>query len=105
MKAKPGFSHKWIAAGAAALIIACGPTPPPGAVYVERGPPPDRTEVIVQRPGRDFVWIKGHWSWTGRDYDWVPGHWASMERGYRGWVPGHWVHHRRGWYYIDGHWR
>jgi hypothetical protein len=97
--------NKWGIAAGLALVIACAPTPPPGVVYVDRGPPVDRTEVIIQRPGPDFVWIKGHWRWDGRDYDWVPGHWAAIERGYRSWAPGHWAHHRRGWYYVEGHWR
>ena len=87
-----------------ALILACAPTPAPGVVYVDRGPPADRTEVIVERPGRDFVWIKGHWRWDGREYNWAPGHWAPLQYGYRDWVPGHWAHYRRGWYYVEGHW-
>jgi hypothetical protein len=95
----------WWLVGLAGQLIACGPPPPPGVVYVERGPPPDRVEEIVTRPGNDYAWVRGHWRWTGDDYDWVPGHWAPIERGYSNWVPGHWVHsHGHGWFFVEGHW-
>jgi hypothetical protein len=84
--------------------MACAPLPPPGAVYIERRPPPNRVEVVTVAPGREYVWVRGHWRWAGGDYDWVPGRWARIEHGRR-WQEGRWRHHKQGWYWIEGHWR
>ena len=90
-----------------AALAACGGNPPPepGAVYAVREPPPRRTEVIVTRPGPDYVWVGGDWRWNGSDYEWVPGRWQALESGHSNWVPGRWHHNRRGWFYVQGHWR
>ena len=86
-------------------MLSCASSPPPGAVYVERGPPRERVEVIGPTPAPNFVWMRGYWSWSGGDYVWNPGRWVAVERGYHKWVPGHWVGTRRGWYWVEGHWR
>lgn len=89
-----------------ASLAACATAAPPSdRVYVRVAPPRDRVEVIATAPGRDFVWVGGHWRWDGNDWDWVPGRWIRLERGYRAWVPGHWRHDRFGWYWVEGHWR
>jgi YXWGXW repeat-containing protein len=87
------------------LGAACAPNPPPGAMYVERRPPPVRVEVIGVAPGPGFIWIGGFWRWGGGQYVWVPGRWAARERGYHHWNPGRWRHTRRGWYWVEGRWR
>jgi len=84
---------------------ACASNPPPGAIYVERRPPPARVEVIGVAPGPGFVWIGGFWRWGGAEYAWVPGRWAARERGFRSWSPGRWRHGRRGWFWVEGRWR
>ena len=81
------------------------PAPPPGVAFVMREPPRMREEVIVTRPGRDYVWISGYWTWRGSDYDWVPGRWVMPPARGRAWVPAAWHHERRGWFFIEGHWR
>ncbi len=92
--------------GAALLVsAACAGNPRPGVVYVRRGPPAERVEVVTAAPSREDVWVKGHWAWRRDDYDWVPGHWARAEPGFREWVAGRWEQDRHGWYYIEGHWR
>jgi hypothetical protein len=100
---------RWMKHGAlvlaAGVLFACASNPPPGEVVVVRRPPPNRVEVIAVSPGRNHVWVGGHWRWTGNDYDWVPGRWVAPERGYRRWVPGHWAHTKRGYYWVEGHWR
>jgi len=93
------------------LAIALATTPLAGCasaparrdrVYVRVAPPPERREVIVESPGRDYVWQRGHWVWQGGGYGWVEGRWVRTDREHR-WVEGRWVHDRYGWYYIDGH--
>ena len=87
-----------------AALLSCSSSPPPGTVYAQRGPPPDRVEVIETAPGPNYAYTRGYWVWTGNDYTWTPGRWVVVERGYNRWVPGHWNHNRFGWYWVDGHW-
>jgi hypothetical protein len=92
---------------ATAPLVGCASSPARGErVYVREGPPPARREVIVERPGRDYVYIRGHWI-NGRNggYAWVPGRWVRPEGRRNHWVDGRWVHDRGGWYYIEGYWR
>ncbi|MEO8881708.1 MAG: hypothetical protein ABI446_15050 [Gemmatimonadaceae bacterium] len=104
------MSQRWkiallSAALATAPLAACAGGPPPrDRVYIREGPPGERTELIVARPGPEYVWIRGHYAYAGGGYAWVPGRWARPD-GRRRWADGRWAHDRRGWYYIDGHWR
>lgn len=88
-----------------ASLLACSSGPPPGAVYVERRPPPARVEVVTRSPGSGYAWIGGYWRWGGNDYDWVPGRWVVPERGYRRWEAGRWIHKGHRWYWVEGRWR
>lgn len=93
---------------ATAPLVACASAPSrrERVVYVDEGPPPPRREVIIERPGPEYVYIRGHWIY-GRNggYAWVPGRWIRPEGRRHRWVEGRWVHDRHGWYYIEGHWR
>jgi WXXGXW repeat (2 copies) len=91
-----------------ALLAACVPLPPPGAVFIGArfGPPAPRVEVIGVAPGPGFVWIRGFYRWNGGAYLWVPGRWERPPYARAVWVPGRWVRHpRQGWYWVDGRWR
>ena len=93
------------AALATTPLVACGGGPPPrDRVYIREGPPAARTEVIVERPGAEYVWLRGHYAYAGGGYAWVPGRWVRPD-GRRRWVEGRWVRDRRGYYDIEGHWR
>ncbi|MEO8030159.1 MAG: hypothetical protein ABJC74_06310 [Gemmatimonadota bacterium] len=95
-----------VAVAASMMLAACGSnTPAPGTVYAVREPPPRRTEIIVTRPGPDYVWIGGDWRWNGSEYEWAPGRWAPIEGNRRAYRAGHWAHTRRGWYWVEGRWR
>ena len=98
-----------VAAGvlASSTMAACAANPRPrtGVEYVVRQPPTERVEVVPSTPGREYVWVKGHWGWRRDDYEWIPGRWVVPERGYREWVAGKWQHDRNGWFYVEGHWR
>jgi hypothetical protein len=84
--------------------LACAGGMSLSVVYAERRPPPDRVEVVVAAPGRDYVWMRGYWRWERNDYVWISGRWVRPERGYRKWVPGHWKESRHRWYWVEGHW-
>ena len=67
--------------------------------------PPVRKRVIIPaRPGKNFIWVKGHWAWRGGNYRWVNGYWVKPRLG-KVWVQGHWVKRRGRWVWIKGHWR
>ena len=74
-------------------------------VYVDHAPPPRRVEVIPARPGVEYVWIAGHWTWASREYAWTPGHWERPPRRRAHWVAGRWRKHGRQWYWEPGHWK
>jgi hypothetical protein len=91
---------------ATAPLVACASAPAQrDRIYVREGPPPERREVIVERPGAEYVYIRGHWAYAGGGYAWVPGRWERPDGRRHRWVEGRWVHDRGGWYYIEGHWR
>ena len=91
--------------GAGALACGGGP-PPPGRAYVVDDPPPPRVEISGALPGREWVWIPGHYRWApSGGYLWEVGNWDRIPRGKQRWEPGRWRHERRGWYWVDGRWR
>ena len=91
---------------ATAPLLACASAPAQGGrVYMREGPPPVRREVIIERPGPDYVWIRGHWGYGGGAYVWVPGRWERPEPRRHRWVEGRWERDRHGWYWVEGHWR
>lgn len=83
------------------------PPPPPMAteVIVGSAPPPPPQDVMVARPGRDFVWISGYWAWTGRGHRWVAGHWERPPRRHAVWVNPRWERRGRGYVFVQGYWR
>ena len=71
-------------------------------------PPPPRQVVVVERPvcpGRDYVWIEGHYvydNYTRRDV-WIPGQWEYIAPRHHGNKHGHDEHYRgRGRDYAPG---
>ncbi|MEO7082745.1 MAG: hypothetical protein ABI442_00505 [Gemmatimonadaceae bacterium] len=88
-------------------VGACARNPRPrvGVEYAVRQPPSERVEVIPDRPGAEYVWVKGHWGWRRNDYEWIPGRWSVPARGFREWLPGRWERDRYGWFYVEGRWR
>lgn len=81
----------------------------PGAkaadVIVRFGPPARPREVIVARPGPQYVWVPGYYRWEGARYGWVAGSWALPPRPRAVWVPGRWTRRHGGYVWIAGRWR
>lgn len=70
---------------------------------------PQKPKVVVVKPkcpGKNHVWVDGHWTWDKRSkqYVWTKGHWKKGKKGKK-WVPGHWKKVRGGWQWIPGHWK
>ncbi len=94
------------------LNFEVAPPPPTETVVVEQGapaqevvvqgePPPPQTEVIVDRPSPQHVWVAGYWHWMGNHYAWIGGHWMLPPGADVEWIPPH-VEHRA--VFIPGHW-
>ena len=76
---------------ATAPLVACASAPAQGErVYIREDPPPLRREVIIERPGPEYIFIRGHWIYGPHGgYAWVPGRWVRPEGRYHRWVEGH----------------
>jgi len=46
-----------------------------GQVAPQAANPPPQYEVVPERPGPDYIWNEGYWSWQGA-WVWVPGRWV-----------------------------
>ncbi|MDQ2767468.1 MAG: YXWGXW repeat-containing protein [Gemmatimonadota bacterium] len=91
---------------ATAPLIGCASAPAQGGrVYAREGPPVERTEVVIERPGPAYVWLRGHWGYSGGGYAWVPGRWERPDRPNRRWAEGRWARDRHGYFWVEGHWR
>jgi hypothetical protein len=103
------LSRTTLAALALAALLGCATQPRHArleVVYVDRAPPPVRTEVVTVRPGGvEYAWVPGYWRYERSDYIWVGGVWERAPRANARWVAGRWRHTGRGWYWAPGHWR
>lgn len=66
-------------------------------------PPPLRREVIVARPGPQFVWVAGGWHWAD-EWVWMPGRWIVRPAADANWVRASYVKVDGGWRYMPPHW-
>jgi hypothetical protein len=85
------------------------PAPQVAVVYEQVQPPmpsPQR-EVIIARPGPNFTWIAGYWSWQSRShtYVWVGGRWERPPHQGANWAAAHWEQRGGGSIFIEGTWR
>src|SRR5512140_1374374 len=75
------------------------PPPPPGLPappvpdlhirIAHSAPPAPRHEVVVVRPSKRHVWVKGYWHYAGDDWTWRPGAWVEPPRHHAHWVSAH----------------
>jgi hypothetical protein len=92
--------------------------PPPGAVvvqqptYVEPAPivvtqeaPAVPEEVIVARPGPEFVWVGGYYNWDHEHWVLVRGHWERPPHTGARWIPPHTERHGNEVHFSAGVWR
>lgn len=75
----------------------------PSYIMVEQEPPADIAEVVTVSPGKESVWVKGHWAWNKKWY-WVKGHWAYRPHKEAVWVEGHWKKKHHHWVWVKGYW-
>ena len=76
-------------------------------VIVKMKPVKPRKVIIKTKvPGRNFIWISGHWKWKPslNKYVWVNGRWVKQRKG-KIWIPGHWKKFPAGHIWVPGHWR
>lgn len=97
--------RKLMVAGAvaAALTATSQPATARTDFYLNFGPPPPPTYVVVPAPRHGFFWVPGHWAWRGHRHVWVEGHWVRERAGYS-YEPARWVEINGRWYFREGGW-
>jgi hypothetical protein len=86
------------------------PMPPaqgPDVVVVNEPPPAPMQEIIVERdrPGRDYIWVNGYWSWSHGRHFWIAGHWDRPPHPGAVWVEPRWDRRGGGYVLVEGYWR
>ncbi len=83
------------------------PGPPSGQViYAEQAPPPPPVEeVVAPRPGPDYVWIGGFYSYERGRHVWHAAHWERPPHGHAVWVEPRWEHREGRYVFTPGFWR
>ncbi len=75
-----------------------------GTVIVTQAPPAAQQEVPPPRPGPDYAWIGGYWTWANRQYVWTAGHWEVPPRQGATWVPPRWEQEGSAYRFHNGYW-
>jgi hypothetical protein len=77
------------------------------SIRVNAPPPVLRQEVVVVRPGADFVWIRGRWDWVGgpRGYVWLPGAWVRPPQAHAVWIEPRYEFRHRHHFFARGYWK
>ena len=85
------------------------PAPQVEVVYEQVQPPmpPPQRQLVIARPGPNFIWIDGYWSWQSRShrYVWVGGRWERPPHQGANWAAAHWETRGGGNVFIEGTWR
>lgn len=75
------------------------------STIVEHTPPPPQLERRPGAPGKDYVWVSGHWVWSDGAWAWQPGKWWQKPGPDSVWMDGYWQRHARGYIWVPGRWR
>jgi hypothetical protein len=73
-------------------------------IVVTQAPPAPQAENVPARPGADYVWVAGYWSWRNNRYEWVAGHWTVPPRAGATWVPPRWEPEGSSYRFYEGYW-
>jgi len=93
--------------GKAAAQIPLPPVPPLPSLEVHiatSAPPAVRYEHRGPRPGEEYVWVKGFWTWDSSRWHWVPGRWEPRAEPNAYWIAPRYIHSGHGYIYEPGHW-
>jgi WXXGXW repeat (2 copies) len=72
-------------------------------MFAPSAPPYPKYEVVPFPPGRGYIWIKGHWSWTREKWEWIGGHWEYVSEPGSVLVPGRWTDANGRWSWTGGY--
>ena len=100
-EARAGAWH-WVAGAWIAEAQVVEETPGELVATVAPPAPYQETILIETRPGPNYTWIHGHWSWHGH-WVWEHGHWHVNRPGNL-WVNGHWEARAGRWHWVEGSW-
>jgi hypothetical protein len=77
------------------------------SINVNAPMPPLRTEVVIARPGPEFIWVRGHWDWVGgpRGYVWLPGAWVRPPHPHAVWIEPRYEFRAHRHFFARGYWK
>jgi hypothetical protein len=61
-------------------------------------------EVVLARPGPEYVWLPGYWTWRDSRYEWMAGQWVVPPHSNAVWIAPHWDTESGGYRYYEGYW-
>ena len=75
------------------------------ATVVIGAPPAPRVDKRSPRPGKQYIWVQGHWERSRGQYVWAPGRWVKAKKNHI-WVDGYWLKHKKSgdWVWVAGYW-
>jgi hypothetical protein len=77
-------------------------------IIVTQAPPAPRQEVAIarpERPGADYVWVDGYWTWRNNRYEWMSGHWVEPPSSSAVWVSPRWEQEGNSYRFYEGYWK
>lgn len=95
-----------VASTGQAPVVYTAPAAPntQSTIVVTQAPPSPQQEVVSARPGSDYVWVGGYWTWRNNRYEWVAGHWVVPPRSGATWVPPRWEQEGGAYRFYEGYW-
>jgi hypothetical protein len=74
-------------------------------VVVVDAPPAPQVELPGLAPGRDHVWVPGHWTRSSDRWVWMSGRWELRPHPTSVYMPGHWERRGNGYIWREGYWQ
>jgi hypothetical protein len=90
----------------AQIVVTQTPTPS-GTIVLSQAPPAAPQVVVAQpaRPGSDYVWVEGHWTYRTGRYEWINSQWERPPYSGAVWYPPRSERRGDGTYtFYEGHW-
>lgn len=73
-------------------------------IVIQKPPEPQAPEGSPERPGSEYVWVSGYWTWQNNRYTWMTGHWIVPPYSGAKWVKPHTEPEADAFRFYEGHW-
>lgn len=71
--------------------------------YIQQSPPDPYNENPRERPGEDYFWMSGYWSYENNEYVWYSGKWELLDQKWI-YVPPRYIWRDRGYVFSPAFW-